>query len=143
MKPVMISVPWKSAGDRALHALARLRPLHGGPERTPFDDDDVARVDPARLAGQAGLAGIEELTEQPRRPDLAEAGDQVADVAGGRAGQPHGVEDALDVMPIAIEGRQVQPCRTRIQQFLRDGGMPGPQRIEGRRGSRDPVFQPG
>ncbi len=128
MKPVMISVPWKSALDQRARCSAATPPLHGRSERAPFHDDHTARIHPQRLAGTPG-ARLKVLVEQPRRPDLAIACDEVADIVGGRAGQLHGVQDALDVVAVPIHGRQVQRGVLRRQQRLGNGGVALAQRL--------------
>jgi hypothetical protein len=95
-------------GGTSAAAARATRPTARRAERTPLDDDDLARVDPAHLAAAAG-ALLVELAEQARRPDLAEAGDQVDDVARRRTRQPHRVQDALEVVAVTVERGHVEP----------------------------------
>ena len=115
--------------DQALQALARLRPLHGRPERTPLDHHDLARVHPAHLARTTGRS-LEEFAEQPGGPDLAVAGDQVDHVARRRAGQLHRVQDALEIVAVTVECGQVEPGGFGGQQVLGDRRMAGPQALQ-------------
>ena len=81
MKPVMISVAAALGADgSAARVGARRRPTaRSGRAALHSTSHDVARVDPlhARRAGR----GRQEAREEARRPDLAEADDQVARVA--------------------------------------------------------------
>ena len=103
-KPVMMSVPLKAWADGGCQLLVGLRPLHRRAERAPLHDQHRARVDPLHVAG-AARALLEVAVEQPGRPQLAVAGDEVADVAGRRAREAHGVQDAFEVVAVAVEAR--------------------------------------
>ncbi len=48
--PVTIRRPVNPARHQALQIRFARRPLNGRPERTPFDDDDLARIDPQHVA---------------------------------------------------------------------------------------------
>ena len=50
-------------------------------------------------------AAAEVAREETRGPDLAEAGDEVARLAGRRARQAHAVQDAADVAAVGVELR--------------------------------------
>ena len=108
------------AGHQRLEVGARLRPLDSRPERSPLHRDHPSRVQPLHRAGAPAARG-EEAQKQPGRPDLAVAGDQVADVAVRGARELHCVQNALEVAAIAVELLQV---------LLRDG------LLEQRRGDR-------
>ncbi len=68
--------------------------------------------------------------EQTRRPDLAIAGDQVADIVRRRTGQLHGVQDALDVVTVPVHGRLEQRGGLDGQQRPGDGGVSLAQRLD-------------
>ncbi len=85
MKPVMTSVPCEVRRHLGREVGARLGPLDAGAERTPFHHYDPPRIEPLHRPGAAG-ALVEEALEQPRRPDLAVTGDQIADIARGGTG---------------------------------------------------------
>ena len=129
MKPVMISVPLKSAAHQRRELGARFVPLHGRAQRTPLDDHGLARVDPLHVA-RAFAARREEFAEQLGGPDLAVAGDQVAHVLRGRARELHRVQDAFDVVTVAVEAGHVELARIGRQQRFGDGGVPRAQRVE-------------
>ncbi len=83
-----------------------------GPERPPLHHHHAPRIEPGHRPG-AARALLEKRLEQPRRPDLAVAGDQVADAArrGARVVQrARAVQRAqrlLDVAAVAVEGGPV------------------------------------
>ena len=110
-------------------ALVRRLPLHHRPERPRLDHDHFACIEPTDLATAACAARIE-LAEQAGRPDLTIPGDDIVDVARGRAGQAHGFEDAFDVGRIPVEVRE--PCGRGVgrEQLSSDGGMAVTQRRE-------------
>ncbi len=95
MKPVMISVPVKS-GRHQRGEVARATPptARPGPSE-PHSTTTTRRASIHCTAPARPRALLEEALEQPRRPDLAVAGDQIAHRARGRAGELHGVQDPL------------------------------------------------
>ena len=109
-KPVTMSRPVKSGGTSLLQIRLARRPLHRRSQRAPFDDDDLARIDPQHLALDA-RALAQKRREQPRRPDLAVARDHVAHRVGRRADEAHGLQHAGDVAAIAFELRAVVLAR--------------------------------
>ena len=131
MKPVMMSVPWKAPRARAARKLgARLIPLHRRAQRPPLHDHRLrARRSTARRPGRLAARG-EEFAEQLGGPDLAVAGDQVAHVLRRRTRQLDGVQDAFDVVTVAIERRHVQRRGFGREQRLRDRGVTRAQRVQ-------------
>ncbi len=100
------------ARDEVGEILVGVGPLHAGPEGAPFDDDDPARIQPLGLRARAAPL-LQEAVEQLGRPDLAIADDQIAHIARRGAGEFHGLQDARQVVAVAIETGQVQASRFR------------------------------
>ena len=99
MKPVMMSVALGILRDEAVGVGARLGPEDARAERRRVDPHDLPRVDPVHAAG-APAPRLQVAREQARRPDLAEAGDEVADDGRRDANQPDGLQDAGDVVAV-------------------------------------------
>src|SRR6185437_499114 len=107
----------------------RLRPLHCRTQLAPFDDHDPPGVDP--LHGTALAAALlVEAVEELGGPDLAVSGDEVAHIARRGARQFHGVENALEVVAIAVEAREIQSCGLRAEERLGDLRMARAQGAE-------------
>ncbi len=112
-----------------LEAGMRIGPLNARPQRTPLHHDDAPRVDPLHRARPAA-ALLQEAMKQLGGPDLPVAGDQVAHIARGRAGELHGLQDPRQIVTVAVEAGEVQPRRLTCEQRLRDGRVSRPQRSE-------------
>ena len=119
-KPVTMSRPRKSSGT----SLRRLRfargPLHRGAERTPFDDDDLRARRPTSTSPSMRRALAQEGGEQPGRPDLPIAGNDVAHRVGGRADETHGLQHAGDIAAIAREVCAVSLAGRARQELRRE-----------------------
>ena len=128
-KPVMTSVALGARGMRR-SALARdsgQRML--GPSGAWSICDDLARVDPVHLAGPRA-ARLEVAREEPRRPDLAEAGDEVAHHRRRDANQPDRLQDAGDLAAVGGELLDVVIGRRRGEQRAGDADVPPPDRFQ-------------
>ena len=120
MKPVMMRVPVKSGGTCA-DRLAR-DSVHWIPgPQAPHSTSTTRRASTHCTGPAAPAALLEEALEQPRGPDLAVAGDEVADGVGGRAGELDRMQDPEQVLAVAVEARQVRLGGLRRQQLLGDG----------------------
>ena len=75
---------------------ARLGPLDARPQ--PPQSTSTTRLASTHCTGPAALALLEKALKQARRPDLAIAGDEVTDRAGGRTCQLHRVQDAQQIL---------------------------------------------
>ena len=118
MKPVMISVAGFTRRD-AVRVGLRHVPAHGRSERSPFHRHDVARVDPADVAGPA-TAMTQIGGEQAGRPDLAVTGDEIAHRLRSRADQLDRVQDPGDVPAILGERREELAARIAGEQRVGD-----------------------
>src|SRR6185437_13686363 len=90
-------------------------PLHRWAQGTPFDQHYPAGVYPLHWTSLAA-ALLVEAVEELGGPDLAISGDEVAHVARGGPGQLHRVQDAFEVVAVAVESRQIQARGLRAQQ---------------------------
>ena len=126
MKPVMMSVPvevrrhLRRTGWRATRPTGSPGPRRPSPP-APRGSHRPTAPDPA------AVTLLEEALEQPRGPDLAVAGDEVADGVGGRARQLDRVQDPEQVLAVAVEAGEVGLGGLRRQQLLGDGRMPRAQ----------------
>ena len=91
---------------------ARLRPLHCRAQRTPLHHHHAPRIEPGDRTG-AARALLEKRLEQPRRPDLAVAGDQIADATRRGARVCSDAGGAASAMPPRCRGSRRRKRRGR------------------------------
>ncbi len=116
----------RALGEQPLQAALRFFPLHRRTQCAPIHHHAAPRVQPLHAA--ARTAPLQIAREQPRRPDLAEACDQVVHGLRRRAHHPCGLQHPSDRLEILIEAAQVGGRLRRIEQRLGDRGMPRAQR---------------
>ena len=146
LRPSVVCTPRRSRGDeagddqRALEAVATgtsaaslardSSHCTAGPSG-PHSTTTAWRASIHLHGARAFAARGEEFAEQLGGPDLAVAGDQVAHVLRGRARELHRVQDAFDVVTVAVEAGHVELARVgRDSSGFGDGVVPRAQRIE-------------
>ena len=131
--PVTMRRPSKSAGTSLRRFCSLEAPLHRRAERPPLDDDDLARIDPQHIARDAPSLA-QERREQPRRPKLAIARDDVAHGVRRRPDEAYRLQHAA-----RCRGNPHSSCsaiglvRRARQQFGGELLVPSLQLLDGRR----------
>ncbi len=110
-----------------VHVGARLLPAHPGAERTPLDEQRLARIEPLHVTGSPAA---QQAFEQPRGPDLAVARDEVAHRGRGAADQAHRLQDAADVAAIGVQLRDELVAGFAGQQLPRSADVALPQLLQ-------------
>ncbi|MDQ1241005.1 MAG: hypothetical protein QG550_255 [Pseudomonadota bacterium] len=108
---------------------ARLLPAHAGPQRAPLDQQHAAGVEPLDPSLGPPTAAQEAL-EEAGRPELTVAGDQVAEGRRGGADQAYGLQDARDVVAVAVQLHQEFIVEVAGQQLPRDADVALAQRLD-------------
>ena len=108
-----------------------LRPLHGGTQRAPLHNDDLACVNPTHLAPDA-CALTQKWGEQAGRPQFPITRNHVAHGAGGVMDEAHRLQQAGNVTAVRLEpGHEVVTRRLRLEQFVREPDVTRLQGLEG------------
>ena len=127
--PVTMSRPLKFPGTNLRKFASLTAHCTGRSQRAPFDDDDVACIDPLHVAGNVG-ALAQERREQTGRPDLTIARDHVAHALRRRTNETHGLQHTGDIAAVLFQLLAIGLAGGHGYQLRREIHMTSLQRLD-------------